>query len=524
MFVRRALVFVFGGAAASPFVLDVHVDGARALFRTLEAYVSVVMDWWIDDGAEGGSWAQASVLTADLAHPRLRAAAKRLSPGLLRIGGSMDVEARYAFSEADVGWCREPRPFRGANVSLCLDAARYDEVHAFAAAAGLRIVWGLNYPGAYATSDGDGRVGDSPDVPEWNATSALALLAHSAASGQALFAVEVAEELVPPPGSTSFAHLVAAYRRARDAVDGLWPDEASRPLILGPCVGMAAETDGDAACDPTCDPSPFLDAFLDEALGFVDALCMHSYNNDGPWPKPGFVSQTRRQHAALSAATRRRDPTKQVWCGECGPHNGGGLANVTDTFASIFWYADALGSLAAQGAPEFGRQALLGGNYALLDAARGYAPNPDFYVAQLWTATMGPAVLRATVRGAGTTGTTGPAAHAYAHCAPGGGASLAVVNPQNRSATLRVAFSPAEPGSTARRDEWVLSGREGAPRDVWLNGASLAPPPDGLPDLPPARRQGGALVVPPASVAFVRYPDLALPACAEALPRGGAES
>ena len=67
MFVRRALVFVFGGAAASPFVLDVHVDGARALARTLESYVSVDMDWWPDDGSEGGSWAQASVLTADLA-------------------------------------------------------------------------------------------------------------------------------------------------------------------------------------------------------------------------------------------------------------------------------------------------------------------------------------------------------------------------------------------------------------------------------------------------------------------------
>ena len=50
----------------------------------------------------------------------------------------------------------------------------------------------------------------------------------------------------------------------------------------------------------------------------------------------------------------------RLWCGECGPHNDGGLAGKTDRFMSSLWYADALGGLARLGLAEFGRQARQG--------------------------------------------------------------------------------------------------------------------------------------------------------------------
>lgn len=478
---------IFALLSAARATIHVRVDGDALVAETLREYASVDLDWWPDTGLEAGSWARASVLTANLSSPRLRAAARKLAPGLLRVGGSLDVEARYAFDEADRAWCEAPHAFRGSNVTLCLDRARYDAVHAFAADAGLGLVWGLNFPGAYAST---GALGDSASVPAWDGASALQLLNHSFATGRALYAVEVAEELVPAPKSPSFAHLKGAYAAVRSYVERNAPKH-EKPLVLGPCVGMAAETDGDAACDPTCEPSPFFDAFLEDVLPLVDAVCMHSYNNDGPWPAPGFVSQTERQYAALARAVGGR---AEVWCGECGPHNGGGLANVTDAVESMFWYADALGALAAAGAPEFGRQSLAGGDYGLLDAARDYYPNPDYHVARLWTETMGRGVLRAF--------SSSDDVHAYAHCSPGGGASLALVNPG--------AAVDVDVGLGGARAEWVLTGEF---RDVSLNGVALDVPEGDVPDLLP-RTATGPLALPARSVAFLRYPDAAVPACA----------
>merc|ERR1719469_1637980 len=112
---------------------------------------------------------------------------------------------------------------------------------------------------------------------------------------------------------------------------------------------------------------------------------MHSYNNDGgdSWNRPGFLSQTLTQAQLMWQESRKYSADIPLFCGECGPHNRGGIRNVTDRFISSFWYADALGGLARLGLKEFGRQALVGGNYAMLQMG-SFEPNPDFYTAVLW--------------------------------------------------------------------------------------------------------------------------------------------
>ena len=92
--------------------------------------------------------------------------------------------------------------------------------------------------------------------------------------------------------------------------------------------------------------------------------------------------QTLEQAETMLAATRASSATTPLWCGECGPHNAGGLPNVTDTFMSSFYYADALAGLAKLGLAQFGRQALVGGNYALLQE-HTFAPNPVYFKAAL---------------------------------------------------------------------------------------------------------------------------------------------
>ena len=69
-------------------------------------------------------------------------------------------------------------------------------------------------------------------------------------------------------------------------------------------------------------------------------------------------------------------------------HNGGGVANLTDTFISSFYYAWQLGALPLYGVELAARQTLSGGDYELLQRGT-FEPNPDYFVAWLFRALIG---------------------------------------------------------------------------------------------------------------------------------------
>ena len=263
------------------------------------------------------------------------------------------------------------------------------------------------------------------------------------------------------------------------------------------------------------------------------------------WTAPGWLAQTGTQARGMLAAMRAAAAANasgplraswRLWCGECGPHNDNGLANKTDRFLSSFWYADALGGLARLGLAEFGRQALVGGNYELLSRTAGppgpglFEPNPDFYVLLVWKRVMGTRVMNVSLAPAAAAATL----HAYAHCGDdgddgngGGGMGLINISP-TEAASVRLALpgggarpagTPGAPGApgvgetAGTRGEWhfaaVAPGAGGLrSHSVALNGRVLAmPAPDRLPSLAPVRADAGAPVaVAPDSVVFVSLP------------------
>lgn len=416
------------------------------------------MDWW-PCGCEdsGGNWCNANVLEADFA--AMASAARLLSPGFLRVGGSMDVEARYAMSDQELQWCRQSRPFRNVeNLTLCLNASRFDELISFVHAAGLKLVFGLNYP------DASNGFGDSQTVPIWNATDAFSLLAYRP---DAAFALELAEELAPPPGTASFSHLVDAYRALRARTD---------LKLLGPCVGMTSEfTDNGTVL------TPFVTAFIQHSL--VDALCVHSYDNDAWSSIPPRASQLKTQLDTVVKGT-----SLPVWCGECGPHNQGGIQNVTDRVISSFWYLDALGSLAKLGVQQFGRQSIAGGRYGLLDQSNNYNPNPDFWVAATWSQLMGPIVLDLS---------TG-----FLHCGRSDAwLAVAVVNDaSNISLTVDLAYLPVLP----TLELWLFTTPDLYSRTLILNGKAIDASQRPLGHLKPSSLTKTKVNLPPLSFAFFR--------------------
>ena len=91
----------------------------------------------------------------------------------------------------------------------------------------------------------------------------------------------------------------------------------------------------------------------------------------------------------------------QLWIGEGGGAYGSGQDGSTNSFMSTFWYGDSLGTMAVQGHDAMCRQALVGGNYALLNLS---IPSEE---AQMMNDGTG-----GTGGGAGGTGGTGGAAGA----------------------------------------------------------------------------------------------------------------
>ena len=110
-----------------------------------------------------------------------------------------------------------------------------------------------------------------------------------------------------------------------------------------------------------------------------------------------------------------------------GAYNSGGK-DVSDRFADSFWYLDQLGMSSVFGTKVYCRQALVGGNYCLLNTTT-LAPNPDYYGALLWHRLMGPGVLQTTAA------TSSPYLRSYAHCSKKKpGVTVLLINLSNSTA------------------------------------------------------------------------------------------
>lgn len=449
--------------------------GPAVVHTTRPEYASVDVDWWHDCGScSGGDWFNEDILHIDLESPRLRALVRALQPLFIRIGGSEDNVAKYQLGGMTLAECRAPSKFRDQEVSLCMNRTRWDQVLDFYQnGTGARLVFGVSY---FTGSDG-----------RWNSTNVEALLRYTAMRGVTPAALELGEEMAPKPGSQGFTALVDGYARLTALASSIWPQ--STPIILGPSCGMGDETTNNA----------FMQAFLKETVdaGTVGGVNMHSYNNDGGWPQPGFLRQTMVQADAMMNMTRQHSAATPLWCGECGPHNGGGIRNVTDRAVSSFWYLDALGSLARLGFEQHGRQALAGSHYGLLQAT-SHEPNPDYWVLWAWKQFMGARVLPVNLSTAAAPGERAAGdsdqLHVYAHCSPraGGGIGLAFVNisPETTFAvTVTAATAAGRDASPAPpRREYHFTAPAGLlGRQVAVNGVVLQLVGEaGLPVLPAA--------------------------------------
>ena len=143
-----------------------------------------------------------------------------------------------------------------------------------------------------------------------------------------------------------------------------------------------------------------------------------------------------------------------------------------------------------------------GGHYELIDKD-SRSPNADYYLARLWKDAMGSAVFSVM--------SSAPDVRVYAHCAPGGGVTVAFIN-FSPDVAASLTFHGPLPGS--RRDLRILSSPDNT--TILLNGAHLVynPGSGSLPSLAPQEDAGdGPLLVQPHTLGFITFPTAAAYDC-----------
>lgn len=331
-------------------------------------------------------------------------------------------------------------------------------------------------------------------------SNAHALFTATASSPHvaALWGWELSNEVVPdkvaPAAWVADVAALKADAAAAFSAQGLAP-----PPFVGPDQSCCTAQKDVAAALPT--------------PGILSAITYHEYPEctlataGGVVLEPACLLHIDSDAAgAVAAAALAPPPAPQVWMGEGADHSGGGVAGLTDTFASSFYTAWLYGASAQNGVSLTARQCLSGGDYELLQRG-SFAPNPDFWTVWLFKTLFGGGVGVRAVE-ASAPPTSGVRVFAF-EAAAGTGGTLALLA-LNLQLGTPVAISIGGSGAGRARTEFHLtSPNVTAPHgDVFCNGEQLNMDPGT--HAPPAWRglgrpgaAGSPLTLAPASIAFV---------------------
>lgn len=274
---------------------------------------------------------------------RLRQLARNLAPAYVRFGGSFQDRAVTVFAGVPA-----PPPAPPGMLQLMLNESIFDGILDFTESTGLDLVYGLN--AAVGRQLASGARG------EWAAENALAPFARAAARGKRMAIVELGNEVNVFNCSTdglakiSPAELAAQYATAAAAVRALLPGTrvwGSDSSITGDVVGQCHDYYGD-------DIYGFNRELFAQPgwSSLLDAHTWHYYSQDSRNETSDaalilsdeYQSRLGRFEAPARAIRDAAAPGLPIVLGETASYWAGGRANVSNRFASGFWYLPQLGS------------------------------------------------------------------------------------------------------------------------------------------------------------------------------------
>jgi hypothetical protein len=278
----------------------------------------------------------------------------------LRIGGSTADDAGWGRVAGMPGNPHQPSPGGGPDFSqrVVVDEDYWDQIVAFAVAAGFELAWDLN------------ALRDRTAQNRWNTSNAAALFAYVAARPRqqaALRYVQLGNEpghsMVETPGSPT------AQQHGRDFVQLRALLEASfahnRPLIQGPDVCFGLGFFGPNGFDK-CANMSYFEEVLTSADGAIDEVTVHNYGLSGPhWNGSEYIPNGCTLDNLLSPAVWEEKwvsvlggwraaqldvaPSTKLILSESATTGDGGCVNMSNTFVAGFYWVHELGLVSRLG-------------------------------------------------------------------------------------------------------------------------------------------------------------------------------
>ncbi|KAL9166077.1 hypothetical protein ABFS82_05G005600 [Erythranthe guttata] len=435
--------------------VKVAVKGAAPIASTDENFICATLDWWPQTKCNYNQcpWGNAGIPNLDFGNKILENAVKAFGSLRIRIGGSLQDQVLYKVGKS---FPKCPHFKRRDNALFgfskgCLEMERWDVMNKFFNQTGTKITFGLNALMGRKKLNSN----DSLMVGKWDPQNAHDFMKYTASKGYKIDSYELGNELC----GSGVAARIEAEQYGKDMivlkklVQELYPNPNTQPKILGPAGFYDKQ---------------WFDTFLRvSGPNVVDGLTHHIYNlGAGVDPTlinkiqdPNFLDQIAEVYKDISSSIKMYGPWSRAWVGEAGGAYNSGGKDVSHAFVDGFWYLDQLGMTSAFNHKVFCRQALVGGNYGLLNTTT-FIPNPDYYGALLWHRLMGKNVLFTSHKGS-------PYLRVYSHCSKkSAGISLLMINMSN-STTFEVSVVDEtnlynqEYTNLNQREEYHLTPKDG---------------------------------------------------------------
>ncbi|GMI94491.1 glucuronidase 1 [Hibiscus trionum] len=326
-------------------------------------------------------WGKAGILNLDLRYGALINAIKAFNPLRIKVGGSLQDNVVYKVGE--VSSCpnfmkREDGLFGFSQG--CLSMERWDQLNRFFNHIGVKLTFGLN--ALFGRNESQTEKGLW--IGDWQPQNTKDFMQYTISKGYKVDSYEFGNQL----SGSGMGAKVDAKQYGKDVivlknlVKELYAHPETQPKVLGP--GGFYE-------------DKWFNTFLEvSGQGIVDGLTHHIYNlGPGDDPNmmnkildPSYLNQVSQTYKGVSDVVNKFRPQLGAWVSESGGALNGGSKDVSRTFADGFWYLDQMGMASTYDQKVFCRQALISGNYGLLNATT-FVPNPDYYGALLWHRLMG---------------------------------------------------------------------------------------------------------------------------------------
>ncbi|MBD3270218.1 hypothetical protein GF376_01710 [Candidatus Peregrinibacteria bacterium] len=190
---------------------------------------------------------------------------------------------------------------------------------------------------------------------------------------------------------------------------------------------------------------------------------------------------------------------KNSWISETGHAQCGGEPNLSDRFASSFWWLDQLGQAAKSNIQVVIRQSLIGSNYGLIEE-NTLQPNPDYYSSILWKKLMTEKVLSTSLENKNSY------LRVYAHCSEEKTPTFLLINLHEKISQI----AEFENLNLKNAEIYKLSAKNLQSRTVELNNKELTP----FSNLEPLINKSSKKIytIEPQSIHFIRF-STKIPAC-----------